>query len=72
MAKQQKETQKTVKDKRKNFCLLKVELLYIKPAIWRRIVVPSATTLGCLNLMIQAAMGWDGYHMYSFEKEGVL
>lgn len=34
---------------------LKVELAWIKPVIWRRIVVPESVTLGKLRQVIQAA-----------------
>ena len=48
----------------------KVTLLDIKPAIWRRIRVPDCT-LDSLHLYIQAAFGWENYHLHQFEIEGV-
>jgi hypothetical protein len=36
------------------------------PAVWRRVHVPSAATLGVLHQVIQAAMGWQGHHLHSF------
>jgi len=39
----------------------------IEPKIWRRIQVPSGFSLAELHLAIQAAMGWDNYHLYEFK-----
>jgi len=49
----------------------KVTLLDIKPAIWRRIQVPDCT-LTDLHEYIQAAFGWENYHLHQFEIGGVL
>jgi hypothetical protein len=49
---------------------LKVTLLGIKPAIWRRLVVPGDVTLERLHRIIQDAMGWESYHLHSFEVRG--
>jgi hypothetical protein len=46
--------------------VLRVELLYIKPAIWRRIVVPGSIKLRKLHVVLLLAMGWDGGHMHEF------
>ena len=48
----------------------KITLLVIKPAIWRRIQVPDCT-LDVLHLYIQAAFGWENYHLHQFEVGGV-
>src|SRR4051794_8899446 len=48
---------------------LKVTLKDIKPPIWRRLLVPDCTLTG-LHEVIQAAMGWENYHMYDFEVGG--
>jgi hypothetical protein len=48
----------------------KITLLDIKPAIWRRILVPDCT-LDVLHEYIQAAFGWWNYHLHQFEVEGV-
>ncbi len=48
----------------------KITLLDIKPAIWRRILVPDCS-LDVLHLYIQAAFGWENYHLHQFEIEGV-
>ncbi len=45
---------------------LKVTLLEIQPAIWRRFAVPAWITLPGLHRVLQAAMGWEDYHLHSF------
>ena len=49
---------------------LKIELAGIKPAIWRRVVVPQKITLAKLHQVIQAAMGWTDSHLHEFEIAG--
>ncbi len=49
---------------------LKIELAWIKPVIWRRIIVPETMTLGKLHDAIQAAMGWCDCHLHEFEIAG--
>ena len=44
----------------------KVILKYIRPPIWRRIVLPDNITLGQLHDVIQVAMGWQNCHMHAF------
>ena len=51
---------------------LTVSLRHIKPRIWRRLLVPASLTLRELHAVIQAAMGWDDYHLHLFEIAGVL
>jgi len=48
----------------------KITLLDIEPAIWRRIQVPDCT-LTDLHEYIQAAFGWENYHLHQFEIDGV-
>ncbi len=47
----------------------KITLLDIKPAIWRRIQVPDCT-LADLHEYIQAAFGWENYHLHQFMIDG--
>jgi hypothetical protein len=50
---------------------LKITLRHISPPIWRRIQVPDCS-LDDLHDVIQSAMGWDNYHLYSFSVDGQL
>jgi Plasmid pRiA4b ORF-3-like protein len=46
---------------------VKVSLLGTsKPPVWRRLLVPADTRLDRLHRVIQAAMGWEDYHMHVF------
>jgi Plasmid pRiA4b ORF-3-like protein len=49
---------------------LKVTLRGIRPPIWRRLLVLGKATLGNLHETIQAAMGWEGYHLHGFNVAG--
>src|SRR5882724_2958982 len=49
-----------------NALQLKVTLRYIKPPIWRRILVLENCSLGSLHVIIQRAMGWCGGHLHEF------
>ena len=44
----------------------KVSLQYIRPPIWRRVVLPDNFTLGQLHGVIQVTMGWYNCHMHAF------
>jgi hypothetical protein len=46
---------------------IKVTLAGSRPPIWRRLQVPSAITLRALHDILQAAFGWEDYHMWVFE-----
>lgn len=46
--------------------LLKIRLLEIEPAIWRRFIVPSSITLDRLHDVIQIVMGWTDSHLHEF------
>lgn len=48
------------------YYLLKIQLLGIEPAIWRRFVVPSSITLDRLHDVIQIVMGWTDSHLHEF------
>ena len=50
---------------------LKVQIKGIsKPPVWRRILVPDHFTFGRLHQVIQAAFGWEDYHLYQFSPKG--
>lgn len=46
---------------------LKVELLGFSPSIWRRFDTCAAVKLSQLHYFIQGAMGWELFHLFSFE-----
>lgn len=45
---------------------IKVSLQDVEPAIWRRLEVPAEIKLARLHVALQAAMGWQDYHLHSF------
>ena len=45
---------------------IKVSLLNVELAIWRRLEVPPEITLARLHVALQAAMGWQDYHLHAF------
>jgi Plasmid pRiA4b ORF-3-like protein len=45
---------------------LRVELLYLKPAIWRQVLVPGSIKLPKLHGVLLWTMGWDGGHLHEF------
>ena len=50
---------------------IKIRLLDISPMIWRRILIPEGYTLHQLHGVIQAAMGWEGIHLFEFRIRAV-
>lgn len=48
---------------------LKIVLHGTKPPLWRRILVPSAASLGFLHDVIQEAFGWEGFHLHRFHDD---
>ncbi|ETK36318.1 plasmid pRiA4b ORF-3 family protein [Microbispora sp. ATCC PTA-5024] len=46
---------------------IKVTLAGSRPPIWRRLEVPSTITLRELHEVLQAAFGWEDYHLWVFE-----
>ena len=47
--------------------VLRVELMGIKPSIWRRLHVDGRARLDALHHILQAAMGWSDSHLHKFE-----
>ena len=45
---------------------VKVTLLYTKPPIWRRLLLPAGLTLDVLHHVLQVAMGWTDSHLHEF------
>jgi hypothetical protein len=50
---------------------LKVRLLEVSPMVWRRLLVPAATSLRELHGIIQVAMGWEGIHLFQVRLRAV-
>ncbi|MFE4800831.1 hypothetical protein ACFRFL_39020 [Streptomyces sp. NPDC056708] len=48
---------------------LKIVLHSTRPPLWRRLVLPSDTSLGTLHDAIQVAFGWHGGHLHLFTDE---
>ena len=48
------------------YYLLKIELLGVDTALWRRFRVPHNITLDRLHDVIQIVMGWESCHLYEF------
>jgi hypothetical protein len=45
---------------------LKITLQHVRPACWRRVLVPASDTLFHLHQIIQTAFHWDGDHLHAF------
>lgn len=45
---------------------LRIELLHIQPSIFRQVIVPGDITLPILHQVVQAAFGWEDYHLHEF------
>ncbi|MEN6356660.1 MAG: plasmid pRiA4b ORF-3 family protein [Armatimonadota bacterium] len=50
---------------------LRVSLNNLEPIIWRRFQVRSDVKLTRLHDMLQILMGWENYHLYCFDVDGV-
>lgn len=46
--------------------IIKVTLENTHPPVWRRIEIPEKISFFDLHCVIQAAFGWDGYHLHDF------
>lgn len=45
---------------------IKVTLLWTKPPIWRRLLIPADLTLAKVHDVLQSAMGWEQSHLHEF------
>lgn len=54
-----------------NAVQLRIVLEYIKPQIWRRIVLPDNYSLGDLHYLIQFVLGWHNCHLHCFDVDGM-
>lgn len=54
-----------------NAVQIRVALVGIEPAIWRRLIVPLNFHLGQLHRVIQAAFGWWDCHLHEFRIGGL-
>ncbi|MGE0778275.1 plasmid pRiA4b ORF-3 family protein [Mycolicibacterium sp.] len=45
---------------------VRIDLLYAKPPIWRRLDLPGDLMLDELHVVLQAAMGWQNTHLHKF------
>lgn len=50
--------------------LIRIELNYLTPKIWREVEVPKKLTLPLFHDVIQICMGWEDYHLHQFLKDG--
>jgi hypothetical protein len=50
---------------------IRISLADISPEIYRKVRVSGAMKLNQLHKLIQAVMGWKGYHLHSFEMDGI-
>jgi hypothetical protein len=48
---------------------LKVTLLDLQPAIWRRLLVPATIKLPKFHTVLQLAFGWTNSHLHAFRLE---
>ena len=39
------------------------------PPVWRRVDIPIEASLKMVHDVIQAAMGWQDYHLWQFEAD---
>jgi hypothetical protein len=49
---------------------LRLVLVDVTPAVWRRLLLPGSVRLDKLHRMFQAAMGWENHHLHYFEIGG--
>jgi hypothetical protein len=46
---------------------LRVSLLEIEPAVWRRLLIPQDSLLPRVHTVLQACMGWQDSHLHQFK-----
>lgn len=51
-------------------CRFRIELNESNPSVWREVVIPAAHSLYQLHKAIQAAFGWENYHLFQFSENG--
>lgn len=44
----------------------RIDLLHVKPPIWRRLILPGDLTLERVHLVLNEAMGWTNSHLHRF------
>src|SRR3984957_19401158 len=49
---------------------VKVTIVGIEPAIWRRFLLPGNTKLEQVHECIQGAFGWENCHLHEFHIDG--
>ena len=49
---------------------LRIELLDVRPLVWRRLRVPANITLPKLHRVFQTALGWTNSHLHQFKVGG--
>ncbi len=64
-----KQEHKELLKNNKNFDIIQIKMSIkgMHPPVWRRVLLPIDMTLGELNLVIQAAFGWQNSAIYRFE-----
>lgn len=45
---------------------VRIDLLQVKPPIWRRLILPGDLTLDCVHAVLNEAMGWTNSHLHRF------
>jgi len=45
---------------------VRVDLIHVKPPIWRRLILPGDITLDRVHAVINEAMGWTNSHLHRF------
>ena len=46
--------------------LLRIQLLHVVPAVWRKVLVPGSIKLNKLHSVLLNVMGWEGGHLHEF------